>query len=389
IIEYTLQQLPKLSAILGATLGFLAFVSKHSGIDILELTTKKQEGYVPICAFWDMKKNNGSGGWEREGCNVSKRTKDKTVCSCNHLTHFGVLMDLQRTSTQIDAENNRILTFITYIGCGISAICSAATLLTYIAFEKIRRDYPSKILMNLSTALLFLNMIFLLDGWLASFNVPGLCVAVAALLHFFLLATFTWMGLEAVHMYIALVKVFNTYIRRYMLKFCIIGWGLPAVVVAIVLASTQGKTAYIKQSYGRDPNGQGGDDFCWIKNDIVFYVTCVAFFGIMFFVNLAMFIVVMMQICGRNGKRSNRSMREEILRNLRSVVSLTFLLGMTWGFAFFAWGPLNIPFMYLFAIFNSLQGLFIFIFHCALKENVQKQWRRYLCCGKLRLADNS
>lgn len=46
----------------------------------------------------------------------------------------------------------------------------------------------------------------------------------------------------------------------------------------------------------------------------------------------------------------------QVLRNLRSVISLTFLLGMTWGFALFAWGPVNLAFMYLFAIFNSLQG---------------------------------
>lgn len=45
-----------------------------------------------------------------------------------------------------------------------------------------------------------------------------------------------------------------------------------------------------------------------------------------------------------------------MLRNLRSVVSLTFLLGMTWGFALFAWGPVSLAFMYLFSIFNSLQG---------------------------------
>lgn len=112
-------------------------------------------------------------------------------------------------------------------------VCAEVTYLPYqflyffpsCAFRKLRRDYPSKILMNLSTALLFLNLTFLLDGWITSFDVDGLCVAVAALLHFFLLATFTWMGLEAIHMYIALVKVFNTYIRRYILKFCIIGWG--------------------------------------------------------------------------------------------------------------------------------------------------------------------
>lgn len=46
----------------------------------------------------------------------------------------------------------------------------------------------------------------------------------------------------------------------------------------------------------------------------------------------------------------------QVLRNLRSAISLTFLLGMTWGFAFFAWGPVKLTFMYLFSIFNSLQG---------------------------------
>ncbi|XP_075270036.1 adhesion G-protein coupled receptor G6 isoform X3 [Opisthocomus hoazin] len=354
--------------------------------------TKIQEDPKPTCVFWDMNKNGGSGGWNPAGCQVdAESNENETVCLCNHLTHFGVLMDLQRTVTQIDPQNTKVLTFITYIGCGISAIFSAATLLTYIAFEKLRRDYPSKILMNLSTALLFLNLIFLLDGWIASFDIDGLCIAVGALLHFFLLATFTWMGLEAVHMYIALVKVFNTYIRRYILKFCIIGWGLPALVIAIVLASanTNAINVYGKELYGKDADGQGGDDFCWIKNEVVFYVTCAGYFGIMFLMNVAMFIVVMVQICGRNGKRTNRSLKEEILRNLRSVVSLTFLLGMTWGFAFFAWGPLTLAFLYLFSIFNSLQGLFIFVFHCAMKENVQKQWRRHLCCGRFRLADNS
>lgn len=45
------------------------------------------------------------------------------------------LQDISGASPHIDAKNNKILTFITYIGCGISAIFSAATLLTYIAFE--------------------------------------------------------------------------------------------------------------------------------------------------------------------------------------------------------------------------------------------------------------
>ncbi|XP_030412317.1 adhesion G-protein coupled receptor G6 isoform X3 [Gopherus evgoodei] len=380
------------SFVVACSIGNVTIRDLQDAVKITIKHTLFQEDLNPTCVFWDMNKNNGNGGWNPTGCIAqAESNENETVCLCNHLTHFGVLMDLQGTASQIDPQNNKVLTFITYIGCGISAIFSAATLLTYIAFEKLRRDYPSKILMNLSTALLFLNLVFLLDGWIASFNIEGLCIAVASLLHFFLLATFTWMGLEAVHMYIALVKVFNTYIRRYILKFCIIGWGLPTLVVAIVLASTNTNASriYGKVVYGRDAKEQGGDDFCWIKDKVVFYVTCAGYFGIMFLMNIAMFVVVMVQICGRNGKRSNRTLREEVLRNLRSMVSLTFLLGMTWGFAFFAWGPLHLPFMYLFAIFNSLQGLFIFVFHCAMKENVQKQWRRHLCCGRFRLADNS
>ncbi|XP_071226342.1 adhesion G-protein coupled receptor G6 isoform X5 [Salvelinus alpinus] len=376
------------SYVVASSVGNYSISNLQDPVEIEIVHLNYQTKPEPTCMFWDFTMKNGTGGWNSKGCRVSPMSnRNKTICLCDHLTHFGILMDISGSAVQIDEKNTKILTFITYIGCGISAIFSAATLLTYIAFEKLRRDYPSKILMNLSTSLLFLNMVFLLDGWLASFDVEGLCVAVAIFLHFFLLTSFTWMGLESIHMYIALVKVFNTYIRRYILKFCIVGWGLPAAIVAIVVAFD--KNSYGKIQYGKGETGQGSSEFCWIRSQVVFYVTCVGYFSVLFLLNVAMFIVVMIQICGRNGKRSNHTLREEMLRNLRSVISLTFLLGMTWGFAFFAWGPVNLAFMYLFSIFNSLQGLFIFIFHCALKENVQKQWRRYLCFGRFRLSDNS
>ncbi|KAM9779267.1 adhesion G-protein coupled receptor G6 isoform 6-T6 [Syngnathus typhle] len=342
----------------------------------------------PVCVFWDFSMNGGAGGWNGDGCRVSAESGvNKTVCLCDHLTHFGILMDISGVSPHIDRRNNRILTFITFMGCAVSAVFSAATLLTYAAFQKLRRDYPSKILMNLSTSLLLLNMSFLLNGWLSWQRSEALCLVAAALLHYFLLTSFTWMGLESVHMYIALVKVFNTYVHRYILKFCLLGWGLPAVLVALVLAVD--KRSYGPQEYGGHFGGDGSSQFCWIRSALVFYTACVAYFCLVFLLNVAMFIVVMLQICGRNGKRGNRTLRQEVVRNLRSVVSLTFLLGMTWAFAFFAWGPVSLVFVYLFAIFNSLQGLFIFFFHCALKENVQKQWRRSLCCARFRLSDNS
>lgn len=91
--------------------------------------------------------------------------------------------------------------------------------------RKLRRDYPSKILLNLALALEGLNLVFLLNSWLSSFGSSVLCRAVAVTMHYFLLASFTWMGLEAVNMYFALVKVFNVYVPSYILKFCALGWG--------------------------------------------------------------------------------------------------------------------------------------------------------------------
>ncbi|KTF95055.1 hypothetical protein cypCar_00006773, partial [Cyprinus carpio] len=43
-----------------------------------------------------------------------------TTCSCDHLTHFGVLLDISKTP--ISAKDERILTIISYLGCGISSI---------------------------------------------------------------------------------------------------------------------------------------------------------------------------------------------------------------------------------------------------------------------------
>ncbi|XP_014051728.2 mucin-5AC isoform X1 [Salmo salar] len=376
------------SGILGASVANLSIKSLQEDVVItLRNTEPVSAHFVVSCVFWDFGMNDGSGGWNRDGCSVRNSTDNETVCVCNHLTCFGVLLDMSRKGITSCLQAT-ILTYITYIGCGISAIFLSITLLTYLAFGKLRKDIPSKILIQLCVALLFLNLVFLVDGWLALYpDAVGLCISTAWFLHYFLLASFTWMGLEAVHMYLALVKVFNTYIPRYMLKFSLLGWGTPLLVVIVVIAVDEDNYGLV--GYGKYVNGCRTDDFCWLKNNIAFYVTVVAYFCVIFLMNLVMFVVVMVQLCRIKKQNPDNMRHRNGLQDLRSAVGVTVLLGLTWGFAFFAWGPVNLPFMYLFCIFNSFQGFFIFVFHCAVKENVRRQWRTYLCCGKLRLAENS
>nr|XP_003466433.1 adhesion G-protein coupled receptor G2 isoform X1 [Cavia porcellus] len=381
----SLQNVSLVSYVISSSVANLTIKNLTRNVTVTLKHIELSKNDLPVrCVFWDLSRNGGRGGWSSDGCSVKDRRLNETICTCSHLTSFGVLLDFSRTS--LPPDQMMALTFITYIGCGLSSIFLSVTLVTYIAFEKIRRDYPSKILIQLCAALLLLNLAFLLDSWIALYNTRGLCISVAAFLHYFLLVSFTWMGLEAFHMYLALVKVFNTYIRRYILKFCIVGWGVPAVVVTIVLSISPNN--YGLGSYGRFPNGSP-DDFCWINSNAVFYITVVGYFCVIFLLNISMFIVVLVQLCRIKKKKQLGAQRKTSIQDLRSIAGLTFLLGITWGFAFFAWGPVNVTFMYLFAIFNTLQGSFIFIFYCVAKENVRKQWRRYLCCGKLRLAENS
>uniref|UniRef100_A0A8D0TFP1 Adhesion G-protein coupled receptor G2 n=2 Tax=Sus scrofa TaxID=9823 RepID=A0A8D0TFP1_PIG len=380
-----LENLSLISYVISSSIANLTVKNLTRNVTVtLKHVDPSQDDLRVRCVFWDLGRNGGRGGWSSDGCSVKARRLNETTCTCSHLTSFGVLLDLSRTS--LPPAQMMVLTFITYIGCGLSSIFLSVTLVTYIAFEKIRRDYPSKILIQLCAALLLLNLVFLLDSWIALYDIRGLCISVAVFLHYFLLVSFTWMGLEAFHMYLALVKVFNTYIRKYILKFCVVGWGVPAVVVTIVLIISPDN--YGLGSYGKFPNGSP-DDFCWINSNAVFYITVVGYFCVIFLLNVSMFIVVLVQLCRIKKKKQLGAQRKTSIQDLRSVAGITFLLGITWGFAFFAWGPVNVTFMYLFAIFNTLQGFFIFIFYCATKENVRKQWRRYLCCGKLRLAENS
>ncbi|CAH6780315.1 Adgrg4 [Phodopus roborovskii] len=95
--------------------------------------------------------------------------------------------------------------------------------------------------------------------------------------------------------------------------------------------------------------------------------------------NLTMFCTVLVQLTSVKSQ-SQKTRKKMILNDLKGIISLTFLLGLTWGFAFFAWGPVRIFFMYLFAICNTLQGFLIFVFYCVMKESVREQWHMHLHC---------
>ncbi|OWK11695.1 hypothetical protein Celaphus_00003070 [Cervus elaphus hippelaphus] len=55
-----------------------------------------------------------------------------------------------------------------------------------------------------------------------------------------------------------------------------------------------------------------------------------------------------------------------------------FILGCTWCLGILQVGPAAHVMSYLFTIINSLQGVFIFLVHCLLSQQVREQYRNWL-----------
>ncbi|XP_061593377.1 adhesion G-protein coupled receptor G6-like isoform X2 [Cololabis saira] len=308
--------------------------------------------------------------WRTDGCETLNDT-DKIICNCNHTTPFAVLL----ARDPIAQVHWNILSILSNIGCGLSAFFSALSIVIYLFSRKHKFDHSISIHVSLSGALLLLNVTFLLTNWEASVETEWVCVFLAASMHYSLMCSFTWMALEALHLYFLMIKVFNTDYQHYMLKLSVAGWGIPGVIVVTTLAVKD-----VKQFYGVVELSLSDTDqtnaICWITDDVYFYSLNVVYFAIIFLFNSGILVVVasriwkMRQITNYKPKSSVKTKENPPPRSRVScktsitLMSLTCLLGTTWGLAFLGSGYVNYPILYLFCILNSLQGFFIFLWIC-------------------------
>ncbi|MBN3309783.1 AGRG6 protein, partial [Amia calva] len=253
---------------------------------------------------------------------------------------------------QVPKSNIRLpdvvsLTYITQVGCSLSLVFLTITFILYFINRRKANDDSLKIHMNLTLALFFLNVFFLCSGASEMLKVDTLCISFAVLLHYFLLCSFFWMAVEGFHLYMLLCKVFNMYIRKYILKLCLVAWGVPAVVTIL--------TACINMEvYGRPIYFMSSS--CFVNNVVVRNVTILSLVFLVCLFNLVMLSITVKKIMSmRSNKVSgeNRSACQDV----GTVLGITFLLGTTWGLAFFSFGPLELTGIYLFTILNSLQGI--------------------------------
>ncbi|CAM4531729.1 unnamed protein product [Leuciscus chuanchicus] len=316
------------------------------------------------CQFYDEK---GDKTWKTDGC-LTNSTKDGYVeCNCYHMTPFAVLL----TDLTISEEQWKILSYISYVGCGLSAFFSASSVLSFMFNSYARAEVSSSLHVSLSGALFLLNISFMLSEWVATLGMEGFCVFIAVMIHYSLLSCFTWMAIEALHLYLLLIRVFNIYIRHYVVKLSLIGWGVPAIVVGGMLSVYDTNPLYGTYSMTLSDTNKT-NAICWIKKPTVLYGVNLSYFTVIFLFNLGILITVSRQIF-KLRRVGNRNGKMPVWKDAGTVLGLMCLLGTTWGLAFFSSGYTNYVILYLFCILNSMQGFYIFVWMCGTARKNRAQ----------------
>uniref|UniRef100_A0A8C9Z4H1 Adhesion G protein-coupled receptor B3 n=1 Tax=Sander lucioperca TaxID=283035 RepID=A0A8C9Z4H1_SANLU len=331
-------------------------------------------------------KNDSWGAWSTKGCKTVLTDASHTKCLCDRVSTFAILAQQPR---EITMEYSGVPSVTLIVGCGLSCLSLITLAVIYAVLWRYIRSERSIILLNFCLSIICSNILILV-GQTQTQN--GVCTMTTAFLHFFFLASFCWVLTEAWQSYMAVTgKVRTRLIRK---RFLCLGWGLPALVVAVSMGFTKTK-------------GYGTRLYCWLSLEGGLLYAFVGPAAAVVLVNMVIGILVFNKLVSRDGildkKLKHRAGEPHTGLTLKcakcGVVSTTALsattasnamaslwsscvvlplLALTWMSAVLAMtDKRSILFQILFAVFDSLQGFVIVMVHCILRKEVEDNFNLY------------
>ncbi|XP_069858261.1 adhesion G protein-coupled receptor E3 isoform X1 [Dipodomys merriami] len=323
----------------------------------LQHVKKNPRSRRTLCVYWAA--TSAGGHWDTAGCFLVSVNGSHTVCNSTHLSSFAVLMAL----TNLEADP--ALALITQVGLGLSLLCLLLAALTFLLCRAIR-NLSTTLHLQLSICLFLAHLLFLTAIHRTEPKV--LCAVIAGALHYLYLAAFTWMLLEALHLFLAARHLtvlhysgVSTF-RKWLVYPA--GYGLPAVVVGVSAAAR--------------PRLYGSPERCWLQLDQGFIWGFLGPVCVIVSVNLVFLASVLWIL-----KRKLSSLNSEVstIQNTRMLTlkatAQVLILGCTWILGVLQVGPAARVMAYLFTIVNSLQGVFLFLVYCLLSQQVRKQYQTW------------
>lgn len=123
------------SKVLSASLGQGRHIQLHQPVTLCLQHLQTENVSNPTCVFWDYTLND----WSKEGCSRVSTNLTHTICSCNHLTNFAILVDVKPTHTggQVSLP---VLTFLVVL-LVVCAVVATVLVVRYVRKHNARKDY--------------------------------------------------------------------------------------------------------------------------------------------------------------------------------------------------------------------------------------------------------
>ncbi|XP_073087862.1 adhesion G-protein coupled receptor G7 isoform X2 [Manis javanica] len=350
------------------------------------------------CVYWNFYKKD----WDTYGCQKVSSTDKFLNCSCNHTTNFAVLMSFRKTYKYPES-----LDIMSNVGCALSITGLALTIVFQIVTRKGRKTSVTWVLVSLCMSMLIFNLFFVFGIENSNKNlktsdtsindnkneVPAqdiivysnpTCTVIAALMHYFLLATFTWSGLNAAQLYFLLIRTMKPLPQRFTLFISLIGWGVPAVVVALtvgIIYSLNGNDLQWEFEYRQE-------EICWLaistSNGFItvpFLWSFLVPVTIILISNVVIFIIITVKVLWKNNQNLTSTKKISSLKKILSTLSIAVVSGITWVLAYLMLienENVRIIFSYMFCLFNTTQGLQIFILYTVRTKIFQSEASKVL-----------
>lgn len=247
-------------------------------------------GVDAIAAHWDFNLLNGYGGWISDGCQIITSDENVTTMQCYTLNNYAVLMDL--TSADFLQQSVALLHPVIYVAATILLICLVIIIVSYIYYHSVVRISRKTWHMLVNFCFhVFLTCAVFVVGINQTRNI-SVCQAVGIILHYSTLATILWVGVTARNIFKQLTRKAKKsqdpeeppLPPRPMLRFYLIGGGIPIIVCGITAA------ANIK-NYGSKVNAP----YCWMAWE----PSLGAFYGpvgFIIFINCIYFLSIFVQL---------------------------------------------------------------------------------------------
>uniref|UniRef100_A0A668UWH4 Adhesion G protein-coupled receptor G7 n=1 Tax=Oreochromis aureus TaxID=47969 RepID=A0A668UWH4_OREAU len=328
------------------------------------------------CVFW----NYSQKDWSTSGCSKGNTSDGLMRCFCNHTTNFAALWVK-------NYEYAEALGAISIVGLSLSFLGLIVTIIYNVKEIFQNKEQTNLISVQSRLCIYFSLLAFIItfvsgvqnssrqidievqtddrtnDLLVSDEHVEpdrGSCTAVAALLHFLLMTTFMWNSVNGTQ--ILILKMRRSLPPHWTLLSMALGWGVPALFVAITLGVT----------YRVDnPLGYRQEEFCWLaaldKNKH-FSFEKPLFWGFLLPVGLILIynIILLVYVSIKATRKS--CFRKSFLE----CFTLAVLLGVSWVFG------------YLVLVTSGKMNLFFSILFCLCTTT---QVRLYLLIGRLRHSD--